>query len=74
MGLSRIKNKEQLYRLRSGCRVWNERNTEPDIGKCFVIHSPFTNTDYKNCITEYTDWQIIEKYISDGNLYVEVPE
>lgn len=71
MDLKRLQNKHELFRLRKGCRNRSEENLEPDIGKQFYIHSPFTDTYYVTEVKEFTDWSIIDRYIDEGNVYCQ---
>lgn len=67
----RVLTKEDLYALRKGCKKWIPENIEPDIGAVYYIHSPFSNTVYKNAVSEFTNWDILNNYIRDGNVYVD---
>lgn len=71
MDLKRLQNKHELFRLRKGCRKWSEDSIEPDIGKQFSIYSPFSQTYYVSEVTEHTDWNIIDRYIDEGNVYCQ---
>ena len=65
----RVKNRFELYKLKQGRRVWNEDNIEPDIGKPYVIYSPYSDTFYDSFVREYTDWEVLDQYIKHGNVY-----
>ena len=69
--MTRIKSKDELYRLRKGCSSWKPENVEPAIGRSFVIRSPFSGSEYHGKIEEYTSWNILEEFIKDGNVYVD---
>ena len=71
MPLHRIKNKHELFRLRQGCRVWNDQNITPDIGRPYNIYSPFSKTYYNTQVFEWTAWDILDKFINEGNTYVQ---
>lgn len=65
----RVKSRYDLHKLKPGCSVKKPENLVPDLGCGFCIHSPFSNTYYNSEITEYTDWEILDQYISEGNVY-----
>jgi hypothetical protein len=70
MGLHRVKDKKELWRLKSGCRnAEKESNLEPAIDTPFLIHSPFSGDYYKTKVESYTDWNILDEYINAGNVY-----
>ena len=71
MPLHRIKNKHELFRLRQGCRVWNEQNITPDIGRPYKIYSPFSKSWHDSKVEEWTAWDVLDEYIKSGNVYTQ---
>jgi hypothetical protein len=69
MGLKRILHKKELFRLKPGCTKVCDENMIPNVGFPFVIFSPFSKTEYKTEVKEYSDWEIISRYILEGNCY-----
>lgn len=65
----RVKSRYDLYRLKPQCTVKKPENMIPDIGLGFCIHSPFSDTYYNSEVMEFTDWDIMDSYIKDGNVY-----
>ena len=70
LGLKRITNKYELFRLIAGRRSRKTENLEPDIGKQYIIVSPFGNTRYVGTVQEYTAWDELERMINEGNVFL----
>jgi hypothetical protein len=70
MALSRIKSKDELYRLRKGCSVFNLKNIEPAIGMRYKIFSPWSKSYYETQVFEWTAWDVLEEFVRDGNVFV----
>lgn len=68
-GLSRIEDINYFKRLRNGCRVWRLDNLEWDYGKQYKLYSPYSNTLVDKEIHEFTNFEILEGYIKDGNIW-----
>jgi hypothetical protein len=71
MGLHRVKDKRELMKLKNGCRAVKDENLEGNIGMPFFVHSPYSNTYYESKVEEYTNWDVIEEFVSAGNLYIQ---
>lgn len=65
----RINHRHDLYRLRKGCKVRCEANIEPDTDKEYYIYSPYSETLYKTRVKEMTNWDMLDKFIQEGNVF-----